>query len=73
VVLELVCCGDRVTALCQGWKQVAGDIARVRAPHVLDRKRGVAHSNRYSSCWGRAVYALDLQPQWVGRDRHQTH
>jgi hypothetical protein len=72
VVPEVVSCDDRVTALCQGWKRVAGNIARVWTPHVLDRKRGVVHSNRYSSYWAQAVYALDLRPQWGGRDPHQT-
>jgi hypothetical protein len=38
-------CGDRATASCQGWAEVAGHTARVQVPHVLDRKREKALSN----------------------------
>jgi hypothetical protein len=58
VVLEVVCCGDRVT---------------VRKPHVLDRKLGVIRSNHYSSCWVWTVHAVDFRLQWVVLDRHQSH
>jgi hypothetical protein len=49
-VLVVEAFDDRATASCQGWVQVAGNIERVRWPHVLDRRRVMAHSNHYSKC-----------------------
>jgi hypothetical protein len=47
----IAACDGRVkVSSCQGWPLVAGNIARVRVPHVLDRKRAGAHSSRWSSC-----------------------
>jgi hypothetical protein len=46
LVAVVEACGDRATASCQGWAEVAGHTARVRVPHVLDRKREKALSNR---------------------------